>query len=130
VGVVNYSDKPVLVVAQPAAAPYGHAVIHVDPCVPPESTVRAARRLAPQAETHLVCAAPTATGGFGTSHAKPPAAINNSTDLLIDCVTRIGADLLVIGSDRAFQHAHDDPGDLIRRTAQIQHCDFLFVKHQ
>ena len=124
-GVVRYGDKPVLMVAQPPAGPYGRAVIDVDSRVSSGPIMRAAQRLAPQAETHLVRVAPTGTTRFWPSQT----AIGDSTDLLIDCVSQIGADLLVAGSDRAFRHGHDDPSNLLRQ-ASAQRCDLLFVRNQ
>jgi nucleotide-binding universal stress UspA family protein len=125
IDVVRYSDKPVLMVALPPDGPYGRAVIDVDPYGPFGLSMQAAQRLVPQAETHVVRVAPT-----GASHADSLAAIGKVVDLLMNCVSQIGADLLVVGSDKAFQHAHDDPSSLLRQVSDNQRCDLLFVRNQ
>jgi nucleotide-binding universal stress UspA family protein len=128
--VITFSDKPVLLVAQPPAGPYGRAVIAVDPCVASGWAIRATQRLAPQVEAHLACVFPTEAAEVGASRAHPFAASVNSPELLMDCISQIGADLLVVGLNRAFQYTFDDLSSLLRRASDAQRCDLLFVRNK
>jgi nucleotide-binding universal stress UspA family protein len=122
--VVRYGDKPVLLVARRPTGPYSRAVVGADPFVTPGSIMRAARRLAPQAD--LVDVVPTAAIGLGQSDLAT--ASGDTADVLMDRVSRIGADLLVVGSDRAIQHDHDDPMSLLGQVSDARRCDLLFVR--
>jgi nucleotide-binding universal stress UspA family protein len=128
--VVHYGDKPVLMVARPPMAPYGHAVVYIDPFVALGAPVRAAQRLAPQAETHLVRIAPTAATRFGAPKSDPVGESGSPIEVLMDCVSQIAADLLVLGSGRILQHVHDNPRSLLRRISNAGCCDLLFVRNQ
>lgn len=130
IDVITFSDKPVLIVAQPPAGPYRRAVVAVDPCGPSGWAIRATQRLAPQAEAHLVRFAPSEAVEVGASLAHPFAASASSPELLMDCISQIGADLLVVGLNRAFQYTYDDLSSLLRRASDAQRCDLLFVRNQ
>lgn len=130
IDVITFSDKPVLVVGEQPAGPYGRAVIAVDPCVASGWAIRATQRLAPQVEAHLACVAPTEAAEVGASLAHPFAASANSPELLMDCISQVEADLLVVGLHRAFQHSYDDLSSLLRRAFDTQRCDLLFVRNQ
>ena len=129
IDVITFSDKPVLVVAEQPAGPYGRAVIAVDPCVASGWAIRATQRLAPQVEAHLACVAPTEAAEVGASLA-PFAASANSPELLMDCISQVEADLLVVGLHRAFQYTFDDLSSLLRRASDAQRCDLLFVRNK
>jgi nucleotide-binding universal stress UspA family protein len=128
--VVRYGDKPVLLVARRPTGPYRRAVVGADPFVTPGPIMRAARRLAPQAEADLVDVVPTAAIGLGFRQSDPATASGDPADVLMDRVSRIGADLLVVGSDRAIQHAHDDPMSLLGRVSDARRCDLLFARSE
>lgn len=130
IDVITFSDKPVLIVAQPPAGPYGRAVIAVDPRVAPGWAIRATQHLAPKVEAKLVRTVPTEANEVGISLAHPFVAKANSPDSLMDCISRTGADLLVVGLERAFQYTYDDLSTLLRRTSDAQRCDLLFVRNQ
>lgn len=129
IDVITFSDKPVFVVARPPPGPYAHAVIAVEPSVAPGWALRATQRLAPQAQAHLVRVAPTESVEAGTSLAHSFAASANAPDLLVDCISQIGADLLVVGLERAFQHTYDELSNLFRCISDAHRCDLLFVRN-
>jgi hypothetical protein len=128
IDVVTFSDKPVLVVTQPLASPYVRALIAIEPRAASGWAIRATQRLAPEAETHLVRVVPT-----NPVEVNAPlhsfAASADAADLLVDCISQMGADLLVIGLERAFQHTYDDLSNLLRCVTDAHRCDLLFVRN-
>lgn len=127
VGVVRDSDTPVLVVVRDPDGPYGCVVVDDGAAISSASFTRAARRLAPESDAYL--ATPTAADRYSISPTIPLESIETSTEALMDCVFQIGADLLVVGSDRVSQNTIDDPSNFLRQ-AFIRRCDVLIVREQ
>lgn len=129
IDVVSYSDTPVLAVALPPDRPYSRAAIVIEPWDPSGLLTRAAQRFMPQTEAQLIRIAPPAAAKCGARHVDTFEAIGNSIEPRMDCVSQLGVDVFVFGSDRAFQHAHDDPSNLLRQ-ATAQRCDLFFVRNR
>ncbi|PWB66028.1 MAG: hypothetical protein C3F17_02380 [Bradyrhizobiaceae bacterium] len=122
--VVRCGDRPVLMVAGPPSTPYRRAVVHADPLADIASTERAARRLAPQVETHLVPSpAAVAAGMLSAARVAPRV----GAAVLLDCVRRVGADLLVVDAD-GLQHDDHDPRLLLRHVGKSALCDLLLAR--